>query len=140
MADIALTASRVEPIDVDKAVIYPFVCGETITKGQAVYLATTGKVGVADANASGKQQAIGIALKGGAANEVIDVMVKGRVAGFTLTSQDYGAPLYLSDTAGALADAAGTMTVGVGRVVPLTDKPTLTKVLLLDFRLNAPWS
>ena len=39
------------------------------TAGQAVYVLTTGKCGVADANAAGKQQFRGIALNGAAAGQ-----------------------------------------------------------------------
>lgn len=41
---------------------------------------------------------------------------RGVMDGFTF-SQSYGAAIYLSDTDGRLADAAGTVSVKVGRVV-----------------------
>jgi hypothetical protein len=140
MADLSLTAAQISPVFPDKAEIYTFIAVEAITKGQAVYLvAASGKVGVADANASGKQQLRGIALNAAAAGEPVAVMKTGHIYGFTLTSQDYDDAVYLSDTAGALGDAAGTMTVNAGRVVSLSDH-SLTKVVYLDVNWATVWS
>ncbi len=140
MADIALTAAQV-------AAVYPghgccirdYIATETITQGQAVYVLTTGKVGVADANAGGKQQFRGIALNGGGAGQAIGVLHEGEVYGFTVSGLNADALVYLSDTAGALADAAGTMTVAAGRVKVLPDA-NLTKVLYIKTRWEANWA
>ncbi len=139
MADIVVTAARVAPIWPNKCEIYSYEAAETITKGQALYFTSAGKVGVADANASGKQQFRGIALNGGGAGQAIDLLKKGAVAGYTL-SQAYDAPLYLSDTVGAMADAAGTMSVNVGRVIPMNDSGTLTKVVYIEADWLRVWS
>ena len=138
MADITVTAAKVGLIDPEKAVIRSYIAAETITKGQAVYITTAGKVGVADANAAGKQQFRGIALNGGGAGQAIDVCHEGLLAGFTLTG-NADTLLYLSDTAGALGDGAGTMTVRAGRVVCMPDKD-LTKVLRVFTQWTADWS
>ncbi len=140
MADITVTAAQVAPIYPHHAEIYDFIATEAIAKGQIVYQLTTGKVGVADANAGGKQQARGIALKAAAAGEAVSVLKKGHVAGYTVSGLNADVRLYLSDTAGALADAAGTMSVTCGRVVAMPDDPTLTKVLYADFDWNTQWS
>ena len=140
MADIVVTAARVAPIWPNKCEIYSYEAAETITKGQALYFTSAGKVGVADANASGKQQFRGIALNGGGAGQTIDLLKKGAVAGYTVTSQAYDAPLYQSDTVGAMADAAGTMSVNVGRVIPMNDSGTLTKVVYIDADWLRVWS
>ena len=138
MTAIAVTAAQVGLVDPMKADVRSYIATETITKGQAVYILTTGKVGIADANASGKQQFRGIALNGGGAGQAIDVCHAGEVYGFTL-SGNADTRAYLSDTAGELADAAGTMTVRVGRVVCLTDK-SLTKVLRIFTQWDADWA
>lgn len=138
MADIVITAAQVEPIDPLHAEIYNFVAAATITQGQIVYITTSGTVGVADANDSGLEQARGVALNGGGAGQAISVLKRGRCAGFTLT-QDASIPLYLSNTAGALADAAGTMTVVCGIVICMPDKDA-TKVFYADFRWGADWA
>ena len=103
MADIAITAAQVEAIDPLQAEIYNFVAAETITQGQIVYMTTSGTVGVADANGAGKQQARGVALNGGGAGQAISVLKRGRCAGFKVSGVNASAPLYLSNTAGALA-------------------------------------
>ena len=138
MADITVTAAKVAPVFPEKAEIFDMIAVEAITKGQAVYQTTAGKAGVADANASGKQQFRGIALNAAAAGSAVSVLKKGHVSGFTL-SGNYDSLAYLSDTAGALADAAGTMTVNCGRVMALTDKD-LTKVLYVDADWLRAWS
>ena len=139
MADLTVTAAKVGPVDVGKAEIYSWIAAETITAGKAVYQTTSGTVGVADANVANKQQCRGIALNGGGAGQAIDVLRRGRVYGYTLSDQTYDDPIFLSDTAGALADAAGTLEVPVGLVVPLPDKD-LTKVLYIDCRYGADYA
>lgn len=139
MADIALTANRVQVIFPDKAEIFDFIAVEAITKGQAVYQTTAGKVGVADANAAGKQQFRGIALNSASAGRAVSVLKKGHVAGFTVSGVNGDAPLYLSDTAGSLSDTVGTMTVNVGRVVGLTDKDN-TRVAYIDADWLRTWA
>jgi hypothetical protein len=141
MTDIALTAAQVSLAfpNAQTNEIVDFIATEAITKGQAVYLLTTGKVGVADANASGKQQFRGIALANAAAGKPVSVLKKGVLYGYTISGLNADAMVYLSDTAGALADAAGTMTVVCGRVISLTD-PSLTKVLYVDADWLRAWS
>lgn len=140
MTDIALTAAQIAPVYPEKAEIYDFIANAAITAGQVVYVLTTGKVGVADANDSGKEQAVGIALKAAAAGQPVSVLKKGHVYGFTVSGMNAWAAAYLSNTAGALADAAGAMTVNAGRVVCLPDGASLTKVLYVDFDWLRAWS
>lgn len=66
-----------------------------------------------------------------AGNGVTGVL-KGTVDGYDLSSLAYGARVFLSDTDGTLADAAGTISQEVGRVVPrpLTGTPTVQDKLL----------
>ena len=94
---------------------------------------------VADANAANLQQCRGIALNAAGAGEPVDVLKRGHVYGYTLTNQSHDDPIFLSDTAGALADAAGTLEVPVGLVAPMADKD-LTKVLYVDARWGADWA
>jgi hypothetical protein len=137
MADITVTAAKVGLVDPEKATVRSYIATETITKGQAVYILTTGKVGLADANAAGKIQFRGIALNGGGAGQAIDVLHDGEVYGFTL-SGNADAKIYLSNTAGALADAAGGTSVVCGRIVCLTDS-SLTKVLRVFTQWETDW-
>jgi hypothetical protein len=132
MGDIALTAAKIAVIFPEKAEIFTGIAGVTITAGQAVYgIIASGKLGLADEDASAEASAcLGIALNGGGAGQAIDVLRKGHVFGFTVSSLAYWLAVSLSTTAGALLDD-GTATGLVGRVEPLTDAD-LTKVLYVD--------
>ena len=105
MADLVVTAAQVARAH-DNAEIFNGLAAETITAGQAVYMSSAGTYGIADANVVGKQQARGIALEGAAAGQAFSFIKRGPVAGFTIP-QAYDARLFLSDTAGALADTLG---------------------------------
>lgn len=140
MADIAKqTGAVVHAIWPTKADIKPVIAAETAANGNAAYLATSGKYGLADANAAGKQQFRGIFLEPAGAGQGTSILRRGAVGGYDLSGLAYGALVYLSDTAGALADAAGTMTVPVGRVEPMSDTD-LTKVLFIDVPHLTTWS
>jgi hypothetical protein len=139
MADIAVTASKVAILFPEKAEIIDLIAAEAITVGQAVYITTAGKAAVADANAAGKQQFRGIALTAAAAGRAVSVLKKGHVAGFTVSGLNGDVAVYLSDTAGALADATGTMTVICGRVQCLTDN-AMTKVVYINADWLRAWS
>jgi hypothetical protein len=138
MADLTLTAARVAPVFPHSALdtTYDIVAAVAITAGQVIRQNTSGKGALSDANAgSGAEKAIGLALNAGGAGQGISYLQQGRVYGFDLSSLAYGALVYLSDTAGALADAPSTTnSVPVGRVVPLSNSD-LTKVLELNFAI-----
>jgi ribosomal protein L19 len=141
MADITVTAAQVRPVFPNSAstVIRQFKTTAAVTPGQPLYfVTTTGKVGPADANASGLQQFAGLCLTEKGAGETTSVLVRGEVYGYTLTG-NYFAPVYVSDTVGLLADAAGTMTVNVGKIVPIND-PDMTKVLYIEADWLRVWS
>ncbi len=139
MTAITIRTQGVELVHSDKAHIIDMIAAEAITAGQPVYQTSAGKAGIADANASGKQQFRGIALKTTAAGKACPVLVRGYIAGYVLSGVAYDGIVYLSDTAGSLDDAAGTMTVNCGRVVGLTD-PDITKVLFVDADYVRAWS
>jgi hypothetical protein len=110
------------------------IAAVAITAGQIVYEDTAGKADLADASAAGTTVVPAVALQTVGAGSAVNVLKKGHVEGFTI-AQAYGAQIFLSDTAGALADAAGTVSVAVGRIVAMTDKD-LSKVLFVDFGWN----
>lgn len=139
MTDIALTAAQIKLVDPEEAEVYDFIAGVTITAGQAVYVNSSGKAALADANGSGTLQFRGIALNGGGAGQAISVLKRGRCYGFTVSSVAYDAILYISNTAGALADAGGGTTINAGRVVPMSDA-SLTKVVYIDADWLRDWS
>lgn len=129
MADIVRTKAKIAVIFPDTAEIFDTIAAETIEAGQPLYLASTGKFGLADANVAGKQQFRGVALNDAGAGQAVSVLKCGHVAGYTLGGA-YDSIVYLSDTVGELSTTAGTMVVNVGRVVPLSDAD-LTKVLFV---------
>lgn len=130
MADLALTAAQISAMDKDSAEIINGVLGGTVTAGQTVYQDTSGTWQAGDASAAGTTKNPGIALEAGGSGQGISILKRGLVGGFTIT-QAYGATVYLSDTAGSLADAAGTVSKIMGAVVGLSDSDK-TKVLFID--------
>jgi hypothetical protein len=136
-----LTGASVHAIFVNQAEQYPGLAAEALTNGQVAYLvAASGKYGLADANASGKEQVRGIVIDAAGANQGTTILFRGHVGGYDLSGLDYGDLVYLSDTAGGLDDAASaTLTVVIGRVVPMSDKD-LTKVLYVDSSITANWA
>jgi hypothetical protein len=131
MADLVVTAAQVAAIFPLKAEIHNVIAAVAVTAGQALYQDSSGDYDLADASVAGTAGARGIALQGAGAAQGVNILKKGHVAGFTI-SQAYDAPLYVSNTAGAIADAAGVVSVLCGTVVALSDKDR-TKVLYLEF-------
>lgn len=131
MADLVVVAAEVGLADASKAQTVSMIAAAAITAGQVVYMDANGKADLADASAAGTAGARGIALRTVAAGEALTVVAEGEVEGFTI-AQAYDAPIYLSDTAGALADAAGTVSVLCGNVSAATNKD-LTKLLYVRF-------
>lgn len=134
MADLAYTEANVAVVFPLKAEIHTVILGAAVEAGQAVYLDSSGDGDLADASAAGTATLKGLALNSGGAGQAINILKRGHVFGFTLT-QAYEAQIFLSDTAGDLADAAGTVSVPCGRVVSMTDKDR-TKVLFFDIAWN----
>jgi len=139
MADLALysgaTAHAIWP---EKAKIKPVKAAETVANGQAAYLASTGKYGLADANASGKHQFRGIFLEAAGSGQGTSLLERGTIGGYDVSAMAYDALVYLSNTAGALSDSAGGATIVCGRVVPMSDDD-LTKVIEIDVTFVADW-
>lgn len=134
MALIAVTtANRIEVVEAISQLTA--VADEAILAGAIVRLATsTGKFTNGNGSSSGEARIYGVATKTVAAGEPLTAVRKGILGGFTF-SQNYDAAIYASDTDGRLGDAAGTVSVVVGRVVPgnaqlLGSSPD--KLLLVD--------
>lgn len=129
MTDLVVTAKNVKVLFGLDNRVRSHIAQEAILAGQSLYKLTTGKVGLAGAAAAGKQETIGIALNSVAAGEAVAVVEFGAVGGFAVSGLSVDVQIYQSDTLGALADAAGTKSVVVGRIKSLTDAPTYTKYL-----------
>lgn len=83
-----------------------------------VYIDSNGKFAAADASAAGTADVYGVTTRKVAAGEPVTAIAKGVVGGLTLT-EAYGESVYLSDTEGRLADAPGTTSVVVGKIIPV---------------------
>jgi hypothetical protein len=130
MTVIAVTGDRVSPLFPNEAEIFNATCEVAITRGQLVYFNANGRIALSAGGAAGTAKLAGIALQSGAANQVISIIKRGHVGGYTI-SQAYGALGYVSNTAGALDDAAGTVSKVCGVVVPLSDAAR-TKVFYVN--------
>lgn len=135
MADINLvTANKVNVVESIKQLTLPAI--EAITAGMVMRLDTaTGKFTKANGTAAGEARGKWIATKTVAAGEAVTGIENGVMDGYDLAALDYDAPIYLSDTDGRLADAAGTVSVVIGRVIPGTAATLGTafdKLLLVD--------
>ncbi len=130
-----VTADNVAVLFPRYAEIYDFVAAAAITAGQTLYLNSAGKVDLYDSNGSGTLQLLGVALNGAGAGQAVSVLKRGFVGGFTVSGLAYDAPVYGSNTAGALADAAGGSSIVAGKVKAMPDG-SLTKVLYIDISWN----
>ena len=135
MADIAKTAASVRLVEAVKARTFPGISNAALDAGDFVYY-TGGKLAKTDADAVASSECVGMVTQTvAAADQPVTVLYDGMVAGFTLTDQDAGDPLFLSTTAGAIADAApsasGDVVNPVARVIQSTH-PTGQKLLLVQ--------
>jgi len=137
MANLALvTANKLEVVESISQMTLP--TAEVCSPGQAVRLDTSnGKYTKANGTTAAEARIYGVVVGGKAnvAGEPVTAIRKGVLDGYDLSGLAYDAPVYLSDTDGALADAAGTVSVVVGRVIPGTSTTLGTafdKLLLVD--------
>lgn len=135
MSAITVTAAQVAELYPFKE-IYSLEAAEAITKGQAVYVNSNGKAALADASAAGTLNLVAIALNSVGAGQPVSVLKAGFVAGATLTGLAYGDPVYVSDTAGGLDTAAGTVSKVIGRVAPVNQSGSIQKALYIQSDWN----
>lgn len=133
MALVAVTAAG--KIRVAESIIQDTqVAAEAIVAGAPVRIDTAnGKFTNANATDAAEARIYGIAKATVAAGEPVTAIRKGVLDGFTLDSLAWDAAIYLSDTDGRLADAAGTTSVVVGRVIGANSQPLGTAVDKLLF-------
>src|SRR4051812_46336935 len=130
MADITRTRAKVSVVHPESAEIYPYIAAAALEEGQPLYLNSSSKVDLGDANGSGTDTFFGMATEKVGAGQVVSVLKRGYVNGFTLSGA-YGAAVYVSNTAGELADAAGSTSLVAGHIVAMSD-PARTKVLYIN--------
>jgi hypothetical protein len=104
------------------------LAGVAINGGDACVVNSSGLAVLSNSGAAGTSQFNGIAIPtknsgySAGVGQAVELIEEGEVEGFDLSGLAYEAPVYLSDTAGKLADAAGTKSVVVGRVVPTSER------------------
>lgn len=124
MADIALGSSGlVNLVGMDGATQRGHIPALVdLTAGEVVIIdPTTGKLKAARGTTAPLARVYGITLRSVKAGFGVTVLRSGILDGFDLSGLDYDDPVFLSDTAGGiLADAAGTVSTVIGRVIPGT--------------------
>lgn len=120
MANLALVTANQVAI-VESIHQMTLVAAETIAPGAPVRIDTAGKFTNSNGSSAGEARVWGIATgkKSIIAGMPVTAVRRGVLDGYNLT-QAYDAAIYLSDTDGTLADAAGTVSTVVGRVIPAT--------------------
>lgn len=133
MATLTPTVARIAPVFPEEAEIYDFVAGSAIVPGDAVRIdTTTGKAILADGTGTAASKFRGVALGSAGAGQGVSVLKRGHVYGYDLGTVAYGDPIYVSNTAGDLDTAAGTVSRVAGMIVPLSNSGTPEKLLYID--------
>lgn len=111
--------AAVDPVNETEFVRKTYVAAVDLVPGDLVYIDSTGKANKAAGGVAGTAVVAGVALKPASAGFGVTCMVQGSVYGFDLAAVAFGAQVFLSNTAGALDTAAGTVSFVVGRVLPV---------------------
>ena len=132
MADLTKTDKQVRLIDPSQAEVYDVEAAASGAPaiGESGYFDTAGRAVQSDAGAAGTALSHGIVVK--VSGRGLTFLKRGRLGGFDLSGLAFGDPVYLSDTAGALADAAGTVSIVVGTVVAVAEAGSPKKALYID--------
>lgn len=97
--------------------------GVTLTPGKAVYFNSDGKLVLSNAGAAGTAKFAGIVT--GVQGRGVTICRRGIIGEMGVSGLAVAAKVYLSDTPGALADAAGTVSKVAGVVVVVDGKKAL---------------
>jgi hypothetical protein len=123
MADLTRTGTDLKGVSDPGAAVKPandyfsrnITMAVDVQKGQLVAENTSGLGVLADADSATTMKVVGVATEKKKAGERVACVVRGLMAGYTWTGGAVGDLVFASGTAGALADAAGTVTYVVGR-------------------------
>lgn len=134
MANLSLTtADRVEVVESD--IQDTRITAEAVTAGAPVRDDGNGLWTNGNGTDATEANVYGVATRTAAAGTALTAIRKGVLDGFTGLPA-FGAAVYVSDTDGRLADAAGTVTVKAGRVIAGTAEllgAANKKLLFVDF-------
>lgn len=131
MADLTRSATQFGAANDTEFVKRTYIAAAAVEALQPVYLDANGRAALADGSAAGTAGVRGITLRKAGALQPVSCIKEGALAGYDLSGLAYDAQVFLSDTAGELADAAGTVSLVVGRVEPISDSDR-TKVLYVN--------
>lgn len=132
MTALTITAANVRAVEIIEQSTAP--AGVALTRGQIVRPGSAGKWVLANAaNTTNLGQRRGIVLKDVGADEAVTVMHKGTIdLNPSLDALAFDAIVYVSDTSGALDDAAGTVSSVAGTVVAGWAETSVAKLLRID--------
>ncbi len=110
-------------------VIFSFTAGATLAVGDVVYMGTSGKVLLADADAASSMPALGICTSTGTDTNPVDVMIQGimKLTGWSFTVGDN---IFVSTTAG---DVTSTAPSGSGDTVQKVGVATASDGVYFNF-------
>jgi hypothetical protein len=119
MALIALTtADTLEVFDSIVETQKSAPCSVDVSAGQLIRLNTSAEWVLANGGAAGTATGVYVAGFTKSAGQALTGFKKCKVDGLDLSGLAFGALAYLSDTAGRFGDAAGTVSLAAGRVIP----------------------
>lgn len=128
--------SKVNPVESEPSESETLPAGAVITKGDVVRMhATNGKWVLAKATTAALAGFPYIAYSdANIINREVTAMRRGKMYMDTaLDALNFGAPVYLSDTDGAMDSAAGTVSVLLGHVIPIWNgSGTIRKALKVE--------
>lgn len=129
MAVLSITATAVlKSGDSATTAVKTIAAGVTVTQGQALYLLSDGTVGLADANVAAPVNTFfGFALTAGSPGQPC-VVLTGDSVGYTLGATLAISPVYLSNTAGAVTQTLGDLSVSKLTVVAVPISTTVAIV------------
>jgi hypothetical protein len=132
MTDLAFTDTSLNELSIFEH--HPFerytgIASVNLAAGVSVYIDTNGKLAIADANGSGTDKWRGITMYKVNAGQSVSVLRRGTITTYDLAALAFDAPIYLSNTAGKLADAAGGTSLLVARVIAVPDYGGIRKML-----------
>jgi hypothetical protein len=141
MADRTMTAANIAIPDPHNSEIHAFLMDDPTADllGKPVYVKSNRKVALAQASGGGVLfQAIGVVVSH--RGRAVSVLKRGFMEGIDCENMTPGAPLFLSDTVGGIADAAGTKSVPMGRAMPCTDGTGVSNDVRLLAYIEVPWA
>lgn len=116
---VVTTTARVEVVESIEQLTS--IAAESITPGMIVRLDTSnGKFTAANGSSAAEARVYGVAVGTHTviAGLPVTAVRRGVLDGFTLTDQAWDCAIYADDTDGMIGDAAGTVSVEIGRVIP----------------------